>query len=76
VAPFSEFDLLSQPCLKEIEAVAGRYLREGLDPARILCALAAVAVKTANAEPAYKQMYLDYFAEAVRRAGDVTIIEE
>lgn len=73
---FSDTDPLSRPCLKEIEAVADRYLREGLDPARILCALATIAVKTAQADPQYKQMYLDYFAEAVRRAGGVTIVEE
>jgi hypothetical protein len=71
-----EFDPLTKPCLHELVAVADRYLRKGLDPARILCALAVAAVKTAQADPAYKQMYLDYFAEAVRGAGDVTIIEE
>jgi hypothetical protein len=76
MAHFFEFDPLSDPCLKEIEAIADRYLREGLDPARILCVLAAVAIKTAHTDPVYKQFYLDYFAEAVRGAGEVTIIKE
>jgi len=51
MADFSDYHPLTQPCLREIEAVAGRYLQEGLDPASILCALATVAIKTAQADP-------------------------
>ena len=76
MARSSEFDPLATPCLHDIEEIADRYLREGLDPAHVMCALAAVAIKTAQADPRYKQLYLDYFAAMIRGAGDVTITEE
>lgn len=77
MAKGSKFDPLTDPCLLELEAVADRYMREGLDPAQVLAGLAAVAIKTSQAaDPRYRQFYLDYFAAAVRGAGDVTVTDE
>jgi hypothetical protein len=70
------FDSRAKPFFDELDKLTGRYLGEGLDPALILCGLATLAIKTAQAEPQYKQLYLDYFAELVRGAGDLTILDE
>jgi hypothetical protein len=70
------FDPRAEPFFEELDKLVGRYLAEGLDPALILCGLAAHAIKTAQAEPRYKQLYLNYFAELVRGAGDLTIVDE
>jgi hypothetical protein len=70
------FDPRAEPFFEELDKLAGRYLGEGLDPALILCGLAAIAIKTARATPQYKQLYLDYFAEVVRGGGDLTVVDE
>jgi len=69
-------DPLAQSCSDDLEAVADRYLDEGLDPACVLAVLAAIAVKTAQRDPEYKERYLNYLADLLSNAADITIVDK
>lgn len=76
MADSPDHEQMSQAYWDDVATTTERYLNEGLDPAHILSTLAAVAIKTAQIDPVYKDRYLNYFAEAVRAAVDVTIVDE
>jgi len=67
---------MSRAYSDDVATTTERYLNEGLDPAHILSTLAAVAIKTAQIDPVYKDRYLNYLADLLSNAADITIVDK